>query len=58
MQKLVDVRNLIDGALNDIKMDGAIDSKMKVILDAVLKSLGKTKEILEKFIAGDESSIL
>ena len=51
MQKLVDVRNSIDGALNDIRLEGAIDSKMKVILDAVLKSLVKTKEILEKLIA-------
>ena len=50
MQKLVDVRNLIEGALSDVRMEGAIDSKMKVILDAVLKSLVKTKEILEKLI--------
>ena len=51
MQKLVDVRNLIEGALSDVRMEGAIDSKMKVVLDAVLKSLVKTKEILEKLIA-------
>lgn len=51
MQKLVDVRNLIEGALSDVRMEGAVDSKMKVILDAVLKSLVKTKEILEKLIA-------
>ena len=51
MQKLVDVRNLIEGALSNVRMEGAIDSKMKVILDAVLKSLVKTKEILEKLIA-------
>jgi hypothetical protein len=51
MQKLVDVRNLIVGALNDIRMEGSIDTKLKIILDAVLKSLVKTKEILEKLIA-------
>jgi hypothetical protein len=51
LQKLVDVLRNVDGALMDVHSMPPLDSKVKMTLDAVLKSLEKTRTILTQLIS-------
>jgi len=51
LQKLVDVLRNVDGALMDVHAMPPLDSKVKMTLDAVLKSLDKTRTILTQLIS-------
>jgi hypothetical protein len=51
LQKLVDVLRNVDGALMDVHSMPPLDSKVKMTLDAVLKSLDKTRTILTQLIS-------